>query len=84
MQQYDMTFRSMTAAQQALFELSRAGIAARLIRTPKQISSTGCGYALRIGADSAQSAVLTLRQSGLGFERMIQTQPGGYSREVRP
>ena len=48
MNDYYVTFRSLTSAQRASFEASKHGIRAELIRTPKSLSSTGCGYALRV------------------------------------
>lgn len=80
MQQYMITFHSMTAAQQALFELSRMGIAAQLQRAPKQISSMGCAYALRVGPESVHSAAAALRQSGKLYEHIFQIGPGGWRR----
>lgn len=82
MQQYLITFRSMTAAQQASFALSRAGLPGQLLRAPKQISSMGCAYALRVGPESVRSAVSVLRMAGIFYDHVFVTGPGGLYREA--
>ena len=43
MYQYYFTFRSMTQAQRAVGLLRQAGVFPTLLRTPRAISSQGCG-----------------------------------------
>ena len=67
MNDYYVTFRSLTSAQRASFEASKHGIRAELIRTPKSLSSTGCGYALRVDQIFIQNTVKILRNGNLAY-----------------
>lgn len=43
-----INYRSITKAQRALRELTRRGVHAELVRTPKVLQENGCGYSLRL------------------------------------
>ena len=77
MNEFYFTFRSMTAAQQGSMELGMYGIPAAFLRTPRALSELGCGYAVRVGPGDGQRAAAALRRSGIRFEKIIQTGPGG-------
>ena len=71
MSEYYITFQSLTAAQRAAFALTKEGISAQLIRTPKQLSTYGCSYAIRIPADAKQRAELVFFQDQINWERIF-------------
>ena len=82
MHEYYVTFRSLTSAQQASFELSKNGIPSSLKRMPKDISSMGCGYGLRINSEMAHAAARILRQSNIRFEKIVLPDGNGHFREI--
>ena len=83
MNDYYVTFRSLTSAQRASFEASRHGVRATLIRTPKSLSSTGCGYALRVDQIYIEKTIKILRDANIRFERILLSDQTGYGQEVR-
>lgn len=72
---YLLTFKSLTYAQRGLNILSRAGIVGDIVRTPKSISSAGCGYGIRISgkdyikANDLLSAVLIFPERIFSIDR---------------
>lgn len=62
--------------------LERSGITARYLRPPADLSSRGCGYAVRIGANHLQMAVGLLRPQGLEPIRIYSSGEDGVYREV--
>ena len=78
-----VTFRSLTSAQQAAFEVSKYGIRSALIRTPKSLSSAGCGYALRVDQFFQQRIVKILKDSNIRFEQVVLSDNNGFRQEVR-
>ena len=83
MNDYYVTFRSLTSAQRASFEASRHGVRATLIRTPKSLCSTGCGYALRVDQIFIQNTVKILRDANIRFEKILLSDRTGFGQEVR-
>lgn len=79
---YYFTFRSMTAAQQAVAELNKSGLSAYLLRAPRALSSMGCGYAVRIAFQNGQMAASVLRKSGVSFTKCFQMGASGAWKEV--
>ena len=45
---YLILCRSLTYAQRTASVLERAGIAARVLRSPKSVAGEGCGYAVKV------------------------------------
>lgn len=82
MHQYCFTFRSVTAAQQGMGVLLRHGIRCELTRTPKSLSSYGCGYALWISGTDGGRAAVTLRQFGVIPAKMIRIYSSGMTEEA--
>lgn len=74
---YYITFRSVTTAQRGEQALSKAGIRANLLRTPKWMEAQGCGYSLRLWSDSVESAVSVLRNRGIAFRRVYEQTSDG-------
>ena len=51
MSQICVTFRSITAAQNAARALEQAGLLAQVLRTPRALQEQGCGYCVRAPAE---------------------------------
>ncbi len=79
---YYFTFRSMTAAQQAVMELNKSGLFASLLRAPRALSSMGCGYAVRVSLQNGTAAALVLRKAGIIFAKTFQMDASGVWREA--
>lgn len=79
---YYFTFRSMTAAQQAVMELKKSGLFASLLRAPRALSSMGCGYAVRVAFQNGSAAALVLRHTAADFTKIFQSDTSGGWREV--
>lgn len=63
---YLILCRSLTAAQRTARVLERVGIHGQVMRTPRTISSEGCGYCVRISEHWLAKALSALNQEGLG------------------
>ena len=70
-----ITFRSVTYAQRGEQALRGMGIDSQLRRTPKDLSTKGCGYGLWIKGKDALAAVETLRNQGIAFNRVYGSGP---------
>ena len=62
MNQYFITFRSVTMAQRGEGTLKRKGIRCTLQRTPRWMEEQGCGYCLRLRQEDAGQALQQLRR----------------------
>ncbi len=63
---YDLILcRSLTYAQRTANALGRVGIWTRIVRTPRSISPSGCGYSVRVPRGSLPAAIKMLEQVGL-------------------
>lgn len=76
-QDFLITFRSITFVQRGEAALKKVGINSYLRRTPRELSSRGCGYALAIRAGDALAAVEILRQQDITFAKVYANGPGG-------
>lgn len=81
MEHYLMIARSVTYAQRMEKALSLAGIRSQIFRAPKELTSMGCAYAVRLGGPNLGAALAVLHRAGLDPIRIFISQPGGY-REV--
>ncbi len=61
---YLLICRSLTYAQRMAHTLERAGITARIQRTPRSIAGEGCSHAVRIGERSLTDALTLLKRTG--------------------
>lgn len=84
MYDYYFTFRSMTQAQRAVSVLRQAGISPTLIRTPRAISTKGCGYSVKVGGDTVYRTAEILRGALILFEKAYRITAGGRAEEVYP
>ncbi len=81
--EYYFTFRAVTQAQSARHVLYLGGIAAVLGRAPRQLSMQGCGYVLRIPAQSGVRALALLRTGHAAFVHMYRVYQSGAVEEVQ-
>ena len=63
---YLILCRSLTYAQRTAHVLERSGIHGLVMRTPRSISSEGCGYCVKISERWLASALSALNKEGLG------------------
>lgn len=76
---YLIMCRSLTYAQRTASVLERAGILARTLRSPKRISSDGCGYSVKIAKRDLEIATELLNRAGLEPKRVFAAMSdGGY------
>ncbi len=81
---YLIMCRSLTYAQRIFHALERAGIPARLQRSPAELSHGGCGYSVRIPARHLARAMTILRRTGLPYLRIYISSPEEGFQEVAP
>lgn len=65
-----ITFRSVTYAQRGERILQGNGIRCTLRRTPRWMEQQGCGYCLRLGADSVRTALQQLQKEGIPYRKV--------------
>jgi hypothetical protein len=58
----------LTYAQRVANALERAGLSARVLRSPGAISPRGCSYSVRIGPKALSRALTVLNGTGLPYE----------------
>lgn len=71
--------RSLTYAQRTARVLERAGIWAGIVRTPRNLSPTGCGYSVRVPQGSLPASIELLERMGLPVKAAFSADGlGGY------
>lgn len=78
-----ITCRSLTYAQRAAAALRQAGITARLIRTPREISAAGCGYSVSVSKPDLRTGVDILRIQRIPYISAYEQCPQGVYREAK-
>ena len=81
--EYLFTFHSITLAQRGFEELRQKGIFAELIRSPKQMSSAGCAYALRVNAGDGYVASAAMKAASILPVKTLRVYRNGDSEVVR-
>lgn len=76
-----ITFRSVTFAQRAERALRRENIFCQLQRTPKMLTTRGCGYCLRMREKDALYAVAVLQGEQIQYEKLYAINAGGTLQE---
>ena len=76
--------RSLTYAQRTASALERAGITARILRSPKSISGEGCSHCVKVAERSLADALTVLYRIDLAPKRVFITSGDGNYREVQP
>ena len=79
---YLIVCRSLTYAQRTAAALERAGITARVLRSPKSISGEGCSHSVKISQRNLPDALRILQRAGLTPKRIYITAGDGSYQEV--
>ena len=79
---YLIVCRSLTYAQRTAGALERAGISARILRSPKSIAGEGCSHSVKISQRNLPRALQILRQADLTPKRIFITAGDGSYQEV--
>lgn len=83
MDEYLLTFRSITYAQRAERVLSNRAERVYLSRTPKFLSEQGCGYCVHLVTADIMGAVQSLNAASVPLRKVYRKRPGGRLEEVR-
>ena len=76
MENYLITFRSVTPAQRGENLLRKGGIACAIVRTPRVLAEQGCGYSLRVRQGQLKAAVELLRTKGIAYRKVYAIREG--------
>ena len=79
---YLIMCRSLTYAQRVANALERAGIPARLLRSPAEISPSGCSYSVKVAARNLTRALTVLNRMGLPYLGVYVSSAGYGYQEV--
>jgi len=79
---YLIVCRSLTHAQRTAAALERAGITARILRSPKSIAGEGCSHSVKISQRNLPDALGVLRRAELSPKRIFITAGEGSYQEV--
>lgn len=79
---YLIVCRSLTYAQRTAAVLERAGITARILRSPKSIAGEGCSHAVKVSERRLAEALVLLNRVELKPKRVYITEADGSYREV--
>ena len=74
--------RSLTYAQRSELALSRAGITAHVLRSPKAIDSEGCSHSVKVSERNLAPALVVLARAGLTPKRVFIMASDGSYKEV--
>ena len=81
---YLIVCRSLTYAQRIANALEAAGVRARILRAPAEISPSGCGYSVRLPARHLTRAMTVLKHTGLPYLGIYVGSAEDHYREVSP
>lgn len=81
MKHYLILCRSATSAQRCARLLEGALIRVSVVKAPRGLSGSGCGYALSLHK-KLEEAVSLLRSRGLSFGKLYTQEPDGTWREI--
>lgn len=79
---YLIVCRSLTHAQRTAAALERAGIAARVLRSPKSIAGEGCSHSVKVSQRNLPDALRVLQRAELSPKRIFITAGDGSYQEV--
>ena len=79
---YLIMCRSVTYAQKIVRTLERAGISAFMIRSPAEISPSGCSHSVKISKQNLPRALALLRQFRLPYTGIYVGSPEEGYQEV--
>ena len=81
---YFIMCRSLTYAQRIANALERAGISARILRSPAEISPAGCSHSVKIAQRYLSRAMAVLNQTRLPYLGIYVESAGFGYQEVKP
>ena len=79
---YLIVCRSLTDAQRTAAALERAGITARVLRSPKSIAGEGCSHSVKVSQRNLADALVVLKRAGLSPSRVYINESDGSYKEV--
>lgn len=79
---YLILCRSLTYAQRTEKALTRAGITAHILRSPKVIDSEGCSHSVKVAERNLSAALVVLARAGLSPKRVFVMAGDGSYKEV--
>ena len=79
---YLIVCRSLTYAQRTAAVLERAGITARVIRSPRSVAGEGCSHSVRIAQRDLTDALRVLQRAGMSPKRIFVSGGNGGYQEV--
>ena len=77
MEHYLIIARSITYAQRMQRALGKAGIRCRIFRAPRDLTSSGCAYAMELAPPDLSAALQILRREHLDPVQIYLPQAGG-------
>lgn len=83
MEEYIVTFRTVTPAQRGESVLQNMQISSSLQRTPRWMEAQGCGYSLRVKCEDIQTVIKCLRDKNVHFRKIYRKKENGAVEEVR-
>ena len=79
---YLIVCRSLTYAQRTAAALERAGITARILRSPKSVAGEGCSHSVKVSERNLADALTVLARVGLTPKRIFIMSSDGSYKEV--
>ena len=83
MEHYLILARSITYAQRMQKSLGRTGIRCQIYRAPRDLTDSGCAYAVQIASGDLRAALTALHAAALDPVQIFLYQRGLYQ-EVHP
>ena len=80
---YLILCRSLTYAQRTEKALTRVGITAHILRSPKVIDSEGCSHSVKVAEHNLSNALVVLARAGLSPKRVFIMAGDGRYKEVQ-
>lgn len=79
---YLIVCRSLTYAQRTEAALERAGITAKILRSPRSVTEEGCSHSVRVSERKLSDALLVLNRAGLPPRKIFVADSSGGYREI--
>ncbi len=79
---YLIICKSLTYAQRTASVLSKVGITAHIMRTPRTIASEGCSHGVKIAQRRLPDALVALNRAELSPQRVFIMEADGSYQEV--
>ena len=78
MENYLMIARSVTHAQRMELALHRVGMRCRVFRAPRELTESGCAYAVQVEPETLAAALTALHGEALDPVQIFLSQRGFY------